>query len=895
MSDQVLKSVNELLNQEKWTRAALNSYSINNFKELDELVAEIRKAKAEEEVKELSEEHLKHSKNSIIALYLAGIISLSKQLVDDSNLIMLIGIFMDNHKWNIVEYLCDRILEFGENKYALRTLAECYDNENQEDRKLEVWERLIRVDYEEAEIVRHLAEQKEQEGETEPAVEYYKKALHRFINKKMFSQVRETWAKLTELYPDDVEFYLRMEKKVASTLSGERAATLLHTLYPTYTEKQDWDTAITMLKRILDYEPKNAEARTEIIECYKEKHKDHSQLSEYVRLSNLTQSWRNVHEAIADFEKHISFDKNNFVFHRSWGIGRIRDIKDDVFIIDFTGKKGHKMSLKMAVSALSILGDDHIWVLKGTMKKPDLREKVKSDSVWALKTIIRSFDNVADMKRIKAELVPHILTAGEWTKWNVEARKILKTNPDFGNMPEKKDQFVVRESPITFEEKTFNRFKAEKNFFGRVAALQEFLNEEEPDSEYFEEMFAYFVGFLKSFATVSEEVISSHLLTQRVVASHPYLNPGLGLDFATLYGQIDDVPGVFSKIEDSDLQKEFLRNVRRMDDSWAELFSRLFRTSPTKFIIDELIAHGRLDVIKELFLGSLDHYRESREPFVWLVRNIFDEPWFAGFEVPFEKVLIGMVHLLDITFREISNRRDVSLNRRLNKQIQDFLFKEERLEHFLMLTDVDSITRLYTLVDDVKELDPSIKIKLKQLIKDKYPDYKFIGHVVEAEVVSGRMLATRTGYEGKQKELRHLLEVEVPENSREIGVAMAKGDLRENAEYKAALEKQDMLNSTAGKLQQELQSAQIYDRKEVDTDMISFGTKVFLKNLEGDSEEEYTILGPWESDPSSRIISYLSPLGTNLYNRKPGEELAFTINENKFRYKVDRIEAVDLP
>ncbi len=59
---------------------------------------------------------------------MAGIISLSKQLVDDSNLIMLINIFSDNHKWKIVEFLCQRILEYGENKYALRTLADCYEN-----------------------------------------------------------------------------------------------------------------------------------------------------------------------------------------------------------------------------------------------------------------------------------------------------------------------------------------------------------------------------------------------------------------------------------------------------------------------------------------------------------------------------------------------------------------------------------------------------------------------------------------------------------------------------------------------------------------------------------------------------------------------------------------------
>ena len=137
MSENLLKSVNELLNEEKWTRAALNSYSVTNFKELDEIIIQVRENKIELEVKETCEEHLKHSKNSIIALYFAGVISLSKQLVDDSNLVMLIEIFSDNHKWNIVEFLCLRILEYGENKFALRTLAECYENNNEQDKKAE--------------------------------------------------------------------------------------------------------------------------------------------------------------------------------------------------------------------------------------------------------------------------------------------------------------------------------------------------------------------------------------------------------------------------------------------------------------------------------------------------------------------------------------------------------------------------------------------------------------------------------------------------------------------------------------------------------------------------------------------------------------------------------------
>jgi len=210
-----------------------------------------------------------------------------------------------------------------------------------------------------------------------------------------------------------------------------------------------------------------------------------------------------------------------------------------------------------------------------------------------------------------------------------------------------------------------------------------------------------------------------------------------------------------------------------------------------------------------------------------------------------------------------------------------------------MAADRDSITRLYTLVDDVKELDPSIKIQLKHRIKEKHPDFHFLGEP-GAEKVSLGLMVTRASFERKQQDLKRVIDVEIPENSKEIGVAMAKGDLRENAEYKAALEKQEMLKVTASRLKEEVQQAQIFNENEVRTDRISFGTRVALVNRKSGQSEAYVILGPWESNPSRNVISYLSPLGMALWDHRPGEELKFTINQNEFHYTVEGIEKADL-
>jgi transcription elongation factor GreA len=497
------------------------------------------------------------------------------------------------------------------------------------------------------------------------------------------------------------------------------------------------------------------------------------------------------------------------------------------------------------------------------------------------------------MKMIKEQLVPKVLSAGEWSKWSTESRKILKTNPIFGNVPEKLDRYTVRDKPISLEEKISNKFKAEKNFFDRVQTVREFLEHEEPDSDFFAEMFAYFTGFAKAYSTVSEQTVASYLLVQEIVNVYPYLNPGLDYSFADLLAQIEDIESLFARITDNDLKRSFLVQLKAHERGWPSIYASLFLGYNSKFIIDELVREKETQVLKDLLDRIAARYREYRDAFVWVARNLLDEPWFQGMDLRLEKILIGMIHLLDITFREINDKRDVSHNRKINRQIQDFLFREQRLLGYIMATGEESIRRLYTLIDEVKELDPSLKISLKQQIKERFPSYQFKGDQ-EKETVSLGLLVTRRSYEEKQRDLRNILETEIPHNSQEIGQAMAKGDLRENAEYKAALEKQELLKTTASRLQEELQRAQIFDESDVVTDQISFGTQVRLENLDTQAPEDYVILGPWESNPARNIISYRSPLGAELMNHAVGQELEFKVGEKRFRYRVAEIAKAEV-
>ena len=922
MSEELVKSVQDMLNEEKWTRAAISNYTKNQFIELATIIEQAREKNCLDEVKAICDEHLAHTKNSIIALYFSGMIGLKKHTLDNSTLVTLVNIFIEQqNKQDIVVFLCESIrAEDENNKFALHTLVECYKNDDKkEDKKeelLKLYETIVQVDYEEAEIAKLLAEEFE-ESDSEKSVKYYKKALSRFISKKLFPQVKEIWSKLLKIIPRELDYFYTIQRKVKKNIGGDQARELLQILfeeYQTITEEkeekaQNWDTCIDILKNILTLDEDDKNARDLIVECYKKKYKNHSQLEKYIKTSDLEKRFRNVFDAINDFEKHIVFDVGNYVFHRSWGTGIITNIDNSNFdaelVINFGKTYGEKeMKISMAIDALQPLEKNHIWVLKATKSKEALAKKVKEDKKWALKTIIKSFNNSCDFKQIKAELTPSLLSAEEWTSWSTGARKILDTEPIFGVNPTDINMYTVRDRKITTEEKLANEFKAQKQFFPRIDILMRFFNEADTESEFFTDMFSYFTSYLKAFSSVNEQVVATYLVVQRVIKELPHLNPNFPYTFEQLFKEIENPAEMYLELKDTKntfLRKDFLTNIKYINEikdyngkvtNAAEIYVKLFPTVLQEDLLTYLLDNGHKDMVKKLAITSFENYRDYRDAAIFFFRECQEKEWFKETNISFEKQMITLIRIMDICYKEIENHYDTTRNKKIIGQIEALLFKNNVMLQYMLDNDENTVSRLYTLVNDVPGIDAMIKMTMRNRILEKYPDFKF--YETEEKLVAPKgLIVTAKMYDIKKSKLEHIISVEVPANAKEIGDAIALGDLSENAEYKAARERQAQLNATATKLQDEIDRCQIFDPTTVTTARVSFGTTVYLETPEG-KIEEYTILGPWESDPENNIISYMTPFGTAIFNSKKGEKLSFVINEEKHTYTVKDIKVANI-
>ncbi len=132
-------------------------------------------------------------------------------------------------------------------------------------------------------------------------------------------------------------------------------------------------------------------------------------------------------------------------------------------------------------------------------------------------------------------------------------------------------------------------------------------------------------------------------------------------------------------------------------------------------------------------------------------------------------------------------------------------------------------------------------------------------------------------------------EAQLPAVREAISDALEKGDLSENAEYHAAIEKMAIIEAQANQLRGRLARAQIVDPRRAPRDRVAFGAKVLVLDIDADTEETYRLVGLGEDDPDKLMILTTSPVGQALLLKKPGEETEAKLPGGTVRLRVLKI------
>lgn len=153
------------------------------------------------------------------------------------------------------------------------------------------------------------------------------------------------------------------------------------------------------------------------------------------------------------------------------------------------------------------------------------------------------------------------------------------------------------------------------------------------------------------------------------------------------------------------------------------------------------------------------------------------------------------------------------------------------------------------------------------------------------------LVVSAAGLKALEDELEELKTVKRREVAEKIKVARGFGDLSENSEYDEAKNEQGLIETRIMYLEKTLKNVRVLDTADLSADQVTVGCRVKLRDEDGE-EEEYTIVGSTEADPTEGKISDESAVGKGLLGHKVGEVVDITVPSGAvIHYSILSIEA----
>jgi len=148
---------------------------------------------------------------------------------------------------------------------------------------------------------------------------------------------------------------------------------------------------------------------------------------------------------------------------------------------------------------------------------------------------------------------------------------------------------------------------------------------------------------------------------------------------------------------------------------------------------------------------------------------------------------------------------------------------------------------------------------------------------------------TPRGQQALRDELKRFREIERPKNVRDIEEARAHGDLRENAEYHAAKEKQGFLEGRSREVEAVLAQAEVIDPSKLSGDRVVFGATVTLTDTDSGEEATYAIVGDYEADIKLGRIAISAPVARAIIGKEKGDTVTIRTGKGTREYQISQV------
>lgn len=669
----------------------------------------------------------------------------------------------------------------------------------------------------------------------------------------------------------DLQEWLDILKSIKKSDLVKSVGPYIENALPLWETVKDQDKAYEIFALLVDLQTTNSPKLTQIVQ--RELESRYGKTADFAKRLRLVgfRPGESVVGVVTAYELLERLVEKQFVFHAGgWGAGeviKISPIREEV-TIDFENLTVPKtLSFQNAFKTLIALPETHFLVQR--FAKPDEFEAfAREHPVEVMRLLLRDLGpkNAAEIKDLLCDV---IIPEKDWSKWWQGVRAKLKKETFFEVPDQLREPFRLRVVELTHEERLYNEI-------GQKTALSDVITT--------------IYNYVRDFPEILKKKQVKHSLEDKLVEllKDPNISEGQRLQgslFLEEYFQSNELsPTVEELIQQSTsltkaiqeidilaFKKRALSAIRTYRTDWMKLFLELLFLIPQNALRDYLLKELQTEESEPHLLKVLEtliaHPVKHPDLFMWFFQKVAD-----GKKVPlssqedryrlFEQflILLGKLEsqpdqkeLVKKMYQMLSARRFLLVRQMIEGASEQFL------REFLLLA-----SKCASLTDH----DKKVMRSLAEVVQPSLGSKKTRAH--DRHI----FWTTEASFLRAQERLQHLTTVEMVEVAGEIGAARAHGDLRENAEYKCALEKRANLQNDIKTLSNQVRHARVITKQDVLPGVVGVGMRVTIQNEAGD-QMTYTILGPWDANAEEHILSTQSKLAESMLEKSVNETFQF--------------------
>jgi len=674
------------------------------------------------------------------------------------------------------------------------------------------------------------------------------------IAEKDFTRLENAWMEMMEDGSTPLAEFFAVCQELKKAQANDQARLLLEVLAVNYETAGIPKQALEVYRQMVFYTHELNEIRKKIIGLYRRIYEKSEHIEEYIAISNLEEE-EQLPRALEKMEEYLGYDIGRFFYFDRYGLGEVVEVnarKKEV-VINFEKKERHFLTFDVAKGLLRPVTEGHFLYKK--YKDPEaIKTMAAEDPAGLVSFLLRDFDQPLSPGQIKLYLTG-VFTEDEAQRvWDKAKKKVEAcANVRIAGKAQKTYQYI-------------------ETGFDRTADALTAFNQADP-RERFRLADEYSRKKPEVFRMVLEPLVKearNALKKDPPLALDIYLlcrdqNATAGFDF--------DPETIFKAARPQDLiagmdnlehQKFMVRFIKEKNpETWPRILKDLMLNLEAFPVLYELEAELRPypEMLQDVYHSIITLPGHYSKPFPWFLKKLSEGELAEYWTTPYlAKIITGLEFV------------------KSQKTVMKKIMSLESFDVFIKDATDDDVQRIMNALKSSKAFAEYEKRDFFRIVEHYFPHF-----FIKIEDV---VYATEDALRRKKEELDKLLNVEIPLNKKDIGRAREFGDLSENAEYKAAKEKQDQLYQKLKTLEAELPKVRIIDPAQADADRVSVGTRVTIKSAASGEETSYAILGRWDTDLERNVISNEAPTAQHLLRKTVGEKVVL----NGVEYEIVRIE-----